>query len=739
MTMKHIARHICKPLLVALLLLTGSKGAVAQEVTDTTANVSPTQQGLLTSRIHLLTRSYGDRVALRWVPEDYVSWRYLCQTGVNVLRVKTGTMDIDTLAYALKPLAQADFEARYPQSDSLAMIAMGVLYGEGRKGPNQTEEQPGTVGSGMELNNEQDLSFGYAMLVAEWRPDLAEALAVGLTDRTARRGEQYDYYIQPTQWDTNGKIIFEPGVAEHVVNEPYKPQPYDPDVQDSLTSPRRFVLSWIDPVHSSFEIERRAANGAWERLNAKPYVSMLEDEGLPGLCLYSDSVPQDGTWQYRILGHDVFGTLTEPSPVHTAYARDIEAPHAPQLTRIVIERPDDRDPSARVLAHVCWQRPDTLEKDLQGYVIHYYNERLTHGQWRPMNDAMISPADTVCTLDCTGLRTGMISIWAYDDSGNAGRSLTQIIRLTDYRAPSAPDSLSAEVLPSGHVILTWKPDHDDADIDYYDVAFANDSTQEFLLVNAGGIHDPMFIDSLALDVNQKYVYYKVRAVDTENNFGPWTPILQVMRPHDSPPTAPHLDESWHNPEQGMHMRWVVGTDADMTYHELLRRLGDEGQWQTIARWDADSLAAAGQFAVSVDDNPPYDQRQRYYYMVRSHNSTAMTSQSLAVSWLHQGLRVLDIPVSLTGDYIQHEGLVRLTWDVQMPASLAGQDYYFCVYRKTPADRRFRYVTNVAAGDQEFTDRSLAPGQTADYYVSLRFRDGRAGQPSNTVTVRRNND
>ncbi len=737
------------------MLLTGTLTAMSQDA-DSTANVRPSQQGLLTSRIHLLTRSYGDHVALRWVPEDYVSWRYLCQTGVNVLRVKTGTLDIDTLHYAMKPLTKEAFESRYQPSDSLAMIAMGVLYGEGRIDRNQTQDIPGSVGSGMELNNEQDLSFGYAMLVAEWRPDLAEAMAVGCIDRTASRGERYDYYIQPTVWDTGGKIIFEPGVAEHIVNEPYKPLPYNPDLRDSLTAPRRFVLSWIDNEHSSFEIERREQAGIWQRLNEKPYLSMIDNEGLPGLCLYADSVTHDGTWQYRILAHDAFGTLTEPSPVHTAYAYDIEPPKAPQLKRIVIERPDDNDPSARVSAHVVWQNNDSLENDLAGYVIQYYNERLTQGQWRPISlgtstGALIPPTDTIATIDVTGLRTGMLSIWAYDEAGNAGRSLTQLIRITDYHAPSAPDSLRAEVLPTGHIILSWQPRPEDTDIAYYDLAFANDSTHEFLLVNQGGIPDALYIDSLALDANQKYIYYKVRAVDNESNFGEWSPALQVLRPHNTPPTTPHLDESWHrtvlppnasqNDHLGMHMRWILGTDADMTYHVLWRRLGTEGEWQAIARWDADSLMQTGNFAVVVDDNPPYHQTERYYYMVESFNSTPFTSRSMAVSWLHTGPRVLNIPVSLAGDWIESEHLVRLVWEV--PASqtdwlATAGNYYFCIHRKTDSEQRFRYVTNVAPDAVDFTDRSLKTGQKAEYYVTIRFTDGRVGQPSNTIQVEAKN-
>ena len=42
---------------------------------------------LVTTKIRLLTRSYGDSIVLRWIAEDYVSYNYLATLGVNVLRV----------------------------------------------------------------------------------------------------------------------------------------------------------------------------------------------------------------------------------------------------------------------------------------------------------------------------------------------------------------------------------------------------------------------------------------------------------------------------------------------------------------------------------------------------------------------------------------------------------------------------------------------------------------------------
>jgi len=722
--------------------------AVGSVATDTLEEVY--HGPILTSKIHLMTRTYGDRIYLRWLPEDYVSWMFLVQGGVNVLRVDKSSGEEVTLARGLKPLSQAEFESKYGTKDSLAMVCAGVLYGEGRISENQTQEPPRTMGANMEYNSEQDISFGYAMLIAEWRADLAQDMAVGLVDRSVKPDARYEYYVQPTVWDNGGKIIFEPGVRENVVNRPYEPEPYDPLVEDTLPSMCRFVLSWEDKVHSSYEIERREkGTSEWQRLNKKPYVSMVEATDYEGLIVYSDSVPYVGVWEYRIFAHDAFGELVGPSPVHTAYARDIQPPLAPQLKYIVLERPDDNDPMSRILAHVVWENPDPEKQDgdVQGYVIQYYNEDITGHQWRPLTqlskvngqwsmvNELISPKDTTAVVDVTGLRTGMMALSAYDNSGNENMGLAQMVRITDFKAPEPPEGLKAIVLPSGNVLLSWQHKAEDTDIAYYDLAFSNDSTHEFLLRNQGGIQQEGFIDTLAMNINQKYIYYKVRAVDWSNNFGEWSPVLQVKRPHNTPPSAPHLDESWHNDQQGMHMRWVVGTDADMEYHLLKRRLG-AGEWEVIARWDADSLREAGSYALIVDDNPPYDQERRYFYMVESFNSTPYTSQSFAVSWLHQGPHILDIPIQVVGDWVEHAGAVRIVWDVKMPASLQSQDYYYCIFRKGSGDRDFKYQYNVAKDEVEYSDPSLKKGETAEYYVSIRFKDGRESRNSNTIKVTR---
>lgn len=708
---------------------------------------------LVTTKIKLLTRAYGDSIVLRWAAEDYVSWKYLADFGVNVLRVPKDEqrgLHIDTLAYGLKPLTQEQWQAKYPRTDSLALVPQGVLYGEAE---NRHQEKEGTMGRTLEDNSNQDLSYGFAMLVAEWRKDIATDMAVRLVDRTAEAGKTYDYYVQPTVWENDGRLIFEPGVVEDVKNEPYTPMAYTPRMVDSLSTPHTLTIGWWDAEHSSFEIDRRQVSDLmgrsretdWQRVNTKPYVSMVEQPEGEDYCLFGDSVPELGVWEYRIRAYDTFGDLTEPSPTRRIVVRDVQPPTAPNLKYIVLERPEE-DPMSKVIANIVWEKP-VQENDLAGYRI-YYNPMRGEGEaWRPLNIDLIPPTDTLYRANVTGMRTGMIYIAAFDDSGNEAHSFIQQLRLQDYKAPDPPQNLRATIMPIDldslqkskdlkvEIALTWSPSPDD-DIAYYDLSAANDSTHEFINVNKMGIRENLYNDTLVLDVNQKYIYYRVRAIDFSSNIGLWSRWIEVERPHLSPPTQPHIYRSSQDDKTGIHLEWVVGDDADMKYHSLYRRAGEGDKWERIGRYSADSLRAHDNMII-VDDNPPYLQTERYYYFVESTNASPFKSQSLAVSFRHRGPRTIDVPIKLGGVYYERTGETRLAWEADTKNLPEGRKY-FCIYRKGPGEDKFTYQRNVEIDERMYSDYLMRPAeqeQQAEYYILVQFADGRSSQNSNVATVK----
>ena len=138
--------------------------------------------------------------------------------------------------------------------------------------------------------------------------------------------------------------------------------------------------------------------------------------------------------------------------------------------------------------------------------------------------------------------------------------------------------------------------------------------------------------------------------------------------------------------------------------------------------------------MALCDNPGYNRRRRYEYAVESFNNTGISSgMSLAFSTLYKGPDVIDVPVKLMGTYESKGGETRLAWDAKPPQDEG--DYYYCVYRRAQDDDIFRFLISTKADDPSLIDYNTRRGQEAEYYVIVKFADGRTSQPSNVVRVK----
>lgn len=690
------------------------------------------------SQIHMLARAYGDSIVLRWAAEDYVSQRYLNRVGVNIYRYDlTDDYKCDTIVYQKKPLSLDEWRAAYPnQNDTLAYTAMSLLYGDTKMTANQTRNFPGSIGSLMEYYDDQQTHLAFAILLSEWRRDLADGLAMRALDTNVKKGHRYEYILQPAVRDTTMTIIFDAGHISGIVNEKYTPQKFDVEVGDSIVGPYTVRLWWENRKHSSYEIERREVNGKkkgeWVRVNNKPVMMMpSETYGSDQWdCSYLDIVPKVGEYEYRIFAHDAFGDLTESSPVHRVEVKDLSAVVAPDITLIEIDRQDPNDLTKKVLATIHFHK-ETMEDDYTGFMPMYYSERITGKQWRSLLKQPLQPTDTICTVDVTGLTTGMIVVCAYDEAGNMSYSLPRMIRIRDLKAPDAPKNFKSEIIDNdlGLVRLSWETDEDD--IEYFELAYANDTTHQFMLRSQGKLMAHSFVDTLAVDVNQKYIYYKVRAIDYSTNEGDYTPVLQVLRPSILPPSQAHLDSTWVSPE-AVNMRWVCANEAQMKSHRLLRRQENQQKWETVKSWTAEEVKLQNN-EIMVSDAPAFDRETRYQYAIESEAVNGKTAMSLIYSVRFAGKAVFDWPIKLFGEYNKDAKETRLVWECDDNLPFKGQ-WYFCIWRKGARDERPKFLLSAKKEDRMFTDKLLRPGEQAEYYIFIQYRDGRKSRASNVVKV-----
>ena len=354
------------------------------------------------SKISLLARTYGDSIVLRWAPEDYVSWKYLNRVGVNIYRFDADNpIKVDTVAYALKPQPIEAWRAAYPQTDSIAGIAMGTLYGEGGFTQEQSKSRPGTMGALLDVHDDQQFRFAVAVLTTEWRRDIADKMAMRFVDRNVKKGKKYEYIVRPTEFDSTHHITFRVGQIE-VENKAYSPQKFDLTMGDSLVGINTVRFWWENKKEfSTFEVERRQLGDEnWVRINQNPYI-MMRGLNEPDADNYiRDVVPGPGLYEYRVLGYDAFGDLTEPSHAHIVTVADINAPKPADLKHVIIDRRNKKELHKDVFA-TFYFRKDTLENDLIGYKILHYNPK-DSVKWRPISNDLISPRDTMATLNVTG-------------------------------------------------------------------------------------------------------------------------------------------------------------------------------------------------------------------------------------------------------------------------------------------------------------------------------------------------
>ena len=698
------------------------------------------------SQIHLLARTYGDSIVLRWAADDYVSWQHLNAVGVNVIRMpiiekgskRNELMRLDTLAYCLKPATLEQWRSKYPENDSVAAVAMGTLYSEGGFTQEQSRHGVGEMGALLDVHGDQQFRFGMAVLASEWRKDVAEDLAMRFVDKNVKKGEKYQYIVRPAAFDSTGHLQFRVGYIDEIENKAHTVEPYEAVMGDSVVGINQLRIWWEQTDRfSSFDIHRRAMGEKnWIKLNDKPFIMMrdINDKGLDNFI--NDNV-KPGTYEYRISGYDTFGDYVQAKNYHVATMPDLEAPLPPKLKYIIIDRRNPDDPSKDIYADFHFYK-DTMETDFVGYKILYYQRSRDEqkAEWKELTPDLIPVSDTLWTVNVSDLTSSQVAVAAYDSAQNVSYSMTHIMRVTDLSAPDAPENFRYEVLDNeaGTVKLSWTPPS--MDVDYYELAFANDSTHEFMLRQIPGdslLRDTTFVDTLAVDVNQKYIYYKVRAVDYATNEGAYTAPLQVIRPSMIQPAVPHIDSVWVDQVKGIRMRWACSNEQQISHHVLMRRLAGAKEWTVIGVYNGDSLRIAGSL-VDVMDVPEYVRRNRYEYAMESFSYAGISSGlSLIYSTRFEGERRFDWKIKLIGDYDVKAKQTKIVWETETPLPYKGE-WYFCVYRQGPKDKRPQFLMSAKAEDRVFQDYLLSPGQSATYYVKIKYADGRETTPSNMVTV-----
>lgn len=699
---------------------------MAAQVTDEASSAAPDSvPPMHWYAIQALTRSYADSIALRWAPDEYVSWRYLNGYGYRIKRltVRPDQQPVIDSTEVIRPWPKSRFLQSFAADDSLAAAAVQVLYG--RTTTLDNTAAAGMGGSIMEVYDEQQNVFGYAMLIAEMRPDLARAMGLGYIDRDVQPGVEYLYTIHPMVPDSI--LPVRPWIGEAFQNTKQDPTPLTLELSDTIIAPSGIILSWPHGTWSAYDIERRRmGDDRWTVLNDNPFIFMSPldaDDDMPSQ--YYDQRVTPGVWEYRLRGYDSFGDLSAPGPSHTVVMPDLIPPHAPFLRHIDIDRPGDK-----IFATLLFGT-DEPDDDLMGFVP-FYNGGAEDDEWIPLSAELVPATDTTVTVDVTPFPSGLVTIAAIDTAGNVANSMPMPIEIKDLEPPLPPTNLRAVCDPDGAVVIVWSPSPSE-DVNYYDLYSANALDHTFLQKPDRQMErDTFALDTISLDVAQRYLYYKVKAVDYAGNVSEFSEPFELKRPNWRAPSTCIVDSIWQD-ETTLSMRWVRSPEVDVVKYTLFRSLGSPRRWEKVCEWDADTITDP--LYLYAEDQPEPDQHIRYYYAIETLNETGVSSGlSMQASFLHKGQTVFDVPITLFANFDEKANQTNLGWDVEGSVPLPDVPYRFVIARRD-VDDYFRDYASVASTDHAFVDRRLQAGEKAEYYVYMLFDDGRVSTNSNTVKAR----
>lgn len=726
--------------LFLLMLLAGSLSALGQRIIVDEEGIERDEQGRRVYHIHSIVRGYDDRIVLRWSLADYAPWMLMRDAGYCVLRMGYTDDGIvtDTIAARLLPYSPAQFTTHYQPSDTLAMTAANILYGEGTS-LTQTQSPQGSMASIKEVYEEQQMRFALAMLLIEQRFDLAEAFGLAIVDRTARPGIDYQYVIRPLVPE-EVNFVLPPHLSPVTRLGQWQQRAYLTQLTDSLTPPATVMLSWPQDEYQQFYVDRRTVGpagdyGQWHAVNDHVFVPFGNLDLPDAPRVFVDHNLSPGLYEYRLRALDAFGQELLPSEPLRVQMRDLVPPSAPVIRYFELLRGDTL---TQAVIHIS---KDTIEDDLLGYIPYYSNERLLQGALIPLQDHLSAPADTAITVPVTGLPSGSIYVAAIDTAGNSILSMSQSLFVADLTPPAKPKGLQGSIDRSGQLHLSWNP-CPDADVAYYQVYWANDTTHLFMPIPDFADYATEYNGKVSLGVQQIFTYYCVAATDWTGNQGEMSDTIAVERPNLTPPGVCHLERMWDDEcDDYIKMRWFTPNEIDVDLYLIFRRMDTrkEGEevpdtdWTLAGQVSAADLAEEGILAFT--DSVPRNPQVRYVYAVEAINRTGISSGlSREHAFRHRGSSIVPVNYTLSGRYRQDDRAAVLAWTVTgLDVEYLRLEPYICIYRRLEDDQ-FRFLTSVPVSDTHFNDYSLESGQEADYQIRLRLNDRRFSPLSNAVHV-----
>ncbi len=600
--------------------------------------------------VQLIARSLPNKVMLRWAVDEPVAWKKANVYGFLVERAtisKNGEAVVPITrqmltSYPLKPKPLEEWASLANQDQNVAVLAQ-ALYG---KSFETTAPNSSTLGKISAVNDALEQRFTFALLAAEQNFEGSLLAGWGIVDNTVVAGEHYVYKVSVALPIESSFQIKEGSVYA------------SPDFYEELPKPIGFTaifgdgnaqLSWnfnlLSRHYTSYFVEKAEGNGAFKRLNGTPIFNASQTaKNKEATLFYSDSIPNNITYSYRVKGLTAFGEIGPPSAAISGKAIETLG-FVPRIYKKEI--PTDNQ------AILYWKFKEEGNALISKFQLHRSNK--ADGPFEMVVDN-IPPTDRKITVSNLQ-RINYFTIVAVGNNDIKSESFSTIVQPVDSIPPAPPVEITGVMDTTGIVQLRWAKNTEE-DINGYRIFRANNPSVEFSEITKETFKGEHYIDTVKIGGLNKKLYYKIQAEDLRYNRSKDSKISVVTIPDLVAPSPPVIKNYEVTPE-GIRIQWIPSSSTDIVSHSVFRK--DSNQKEHA--WEQIFESKSEQDTTFVDTKNLI--ANTYSYTVIATDSVGLESApSNPVTLIWKANKVAQNDIKFSGTVNRELRFINLTWKVK---------------------------------------------------------------------------
>lgn len=657
----------------------------------------------LQPEIKVLGRYHNNEIRLRWACNTPLAWKRTNTYGFTIERYTTVRNGVRLENPEKKLLTPSPIKAAPLQewetlveNDNYGAIIAQALYGEGFEVTGNEDED--ALGSIVNQVAEIEQRFSFSLFAADMNFYAAQKAGWGFIDKDIHPNEEYFYKVKsavPSEimLIKEGLLLVKTNQSEDL------PQPYGLFAKGEN---KRIRISWeyqaLKDTYTSYIIERSENGQKFDRLGDEPYINLNDNGNNPNLNnSFTDTIPSNNKdFWYRVKGVTPFGEESPASKAIKAQGVD-EQKETPRISSYTLDEQGG--------VQLNWEFPAKAEKNIQSFELNRASKAT--GPYQVVESA-IDPKIRSTQYDNLD-PSNYFTISAIGKDESVKTSLVKFVQTIDSIPPSIPVEIVGTVDTLGVVNLKWKK-NPERDMLGYRVFRGNTQKEEFSQLTVSPTPNNTFVDTIQIKSLNKYVYYKIVAVDKRHNMSDYSEIAIVEKPDVIPPTSPVI-KSYEVTEEGIRLSWIPSSSEDVMTHQVFRKniSTNESTWKQV-------FITKDQ-TTFLDKN--VESKNKYRYTLISEDDSQLQSvPSSPVTIVMRGMESKNKEIRLFQAVPDRNNqLILVNWK-----KMSNNASEILLYKNKKGEQP-KLLRQFMPSIEGFKDHHVNPNSIYEYHLSVLLKDG----------------